>query len=269
MAAAIVRCSWRFAACLVAFIVCGAVASAQERLSERRGAFGVSLQPFSLSDRAETSAREEPIRVAYYIPHSQPAPRAEPVEEGEDFETTTAPPTLNSNRPMVEGNRAVLRNGLAYAPANAPENIKNAIWAVNTLRRKPYVWGGGHGSFNDYGYDCSGAVSFALHYAGLLDVPLPSNDFRRYGRRGRGRWITIYSRDGHTFAVIAGLRLDTTDMRDGGTPGPRSGIRMGAISVILTRAIRRAGKDKSILLYWPDRATELTQRLSDRYFPGS
>ena len=114
-----------------------------------------------------------------------------------------------------------MRNGIAYAPSRAPDNIKNAIWAVNTLRRKPYVWGGGHGSFNDYGYDCSGAVSFALHYAGLLDAPLPSNDFRRYGKRGRGRWITIYSRDGHTFAIIAGLRLDTTDMRDGGAVGPR------------------------------------------------
>src|SRR6058998_1801827 len=108
-----------------------------------------------------------------------------------------------------------------YAPSHAPDNIKNAIWAVNTLRRKPYVWGGGHASFNDYGYDCSGAVSFALHYAGLLDAPLPSSDLRHYGRRGRGRWITIYSRNGHTFAIIAGLRLDTTDLRDGGDVGPR------------------------------------------------
>jgi hypothetical protein len=130
-------------------------------------------------------------------------------------------PENNSNRPVVAGDRAILRNGIAYAPSRAPDNIKNAIWAVNTLRRKPYVWGGGHGSFNDYGYDCSGAVSFALHYAGLLDVPLPSNDFRHYGRRGRGRWITIYSRNGHTFAIIAGLRLDTTDLRDGGDVGPR------------------------------------------------
>ena len=136
-------------------------------------------------------------------------------------ETTNAFPEINSNRPVVAGDRAILRNGIAYAPSRAPDNIKNAIWAVNTLRRKPYVWGGGHGSFNDYGYDCSGAVSFALHYAGLLDAPLPSNDFRRYGKRGRGRWITIYSRDGHTFAIIAGLRLDTTDMRDGGAVGPR------------------------------------------------
>jgi len=125
------------------------------------------------------------------------------------------------DRPIVAGKRAVLRNGIAYAPARAPENVKNAIWAANTLRRKPYVWGGGHSSFYDYGYDCSGSVSYALHAAGLMAAPLPSSDLLRYGERGRGRWITIYSRPGHTFAVIAGLRFDTTDLSIGGNVGPR------------------------------------------------
>ena len=124
-------------------------------------------------------------------------------------------------QPMVSGNRAILRNGIAYAPSNAPQSVKNAIWAANTLRRKPYVWGGGHGSFYDRGYDCSGTVSFALHGAGILNSPLPSSDLMRYGERGRGRWMTIYSRNGHTFAVIAGLRLDTTDLGRGGDVGPR------------------------------------------------
>ena len=115
----------------------------------------------------------------------------------------------------------MLRNGIAYAPSRAPQSVKNAIWAVNGLRGKPYVWGGGHGSFYDRGYDCSGAVSFALHGAGALEAPLPSNELRRFGERGRGRWITIYSRRGHTFAMIAGLRLDTTDFERGGNVGPR------------------------------------------------
>ena len=213
---------WRFSAVLAAFFVCAGIAHAQERTSGGRGSFGVPLQPFSLQETADGSPRAEPIRVAYYAPRSQPAPpRAEAVEDENGLETPNALPEINSNRPVVAGDRAILRNGIAYAPSRAPDNIKNAIWAVNTLRRKPYVWGGGHGSFNDYGYDCSGAVSFALHYAGLLDAPLPSNDFRRYGKRGCGRWITIYSRDGHTFAIIAGLRLDTTDMRNGGAVGPR------------------------------------------------
>lgn len=122
---------------------------------------------------------------------------------------------------MVEGKRAVLRNGIAYAPSRAPQNVKNAIWAANTLRRKPYVWGGGHGSFYDHGYDCSGSVSYALHGAGVLAAPLPSSDLMRFGERGRGRWITVYSRPGHTFAIIAGLRFDTTDLGRGGDVGPR------------------------------------------------
>lgn len=222
MPAAIVRFMPGFTALVPALLGCAEIAFAEGRSSDDgRGSFGVPLQPFSLQYEAEAYPRAEPIRVAYYVPPAQAPPRAEPVDESDDSGRTDAVPVINSNRPVVAGDRAVLRNGIAFAPASAPDNIKNAIWAVNTLRRKPYVWGGGHGSFNDCGYDCSGAVSFALHYAGLLDMPLPSNDFRHYGRRGRGRWITVYSRDGHTFAVIAGLRLDTTDMRDGGAPGPR------------------------------------------------
>jgi hypothetical protein len=122
--------------------------------------------------------------------------------------------------PTVPGTRAVLRNGVAYAPSEAPLSVKRAIWAANSLRRKPYRWGGGHGSFYDRGYDCSGTVSFALHHAGKLSTPMPSRGFRTYGSRGRGRWITVYARKGHTFAVIAGLRLDTTG-RSGGDEGPR------------------------------------------------
>jgi hypothetical protein len=140
-----------------------------------------------------------------------------------DDEEDSAMPDSGSRRsgPTVPGNRAVLRHGVAYAPANAPERVKSAIWAVNSICYKPYHWGGGHGSFYDSGYDCSGTVSFALHNAGALSQPLPSSDLLRYGERGCGRWITIYSRRGHTFATIAGLRLDTTDLRYGGDVGPR------------------------------------------------
>jgi hypothetical protein len=157
------------------------------------------------------------MRVAYYAPHA--IPRASRIEEDEE----TSAPEIQSSRsqPTVAGNRAVIRNGVAYAPSNAPGNVKSAIWAVNTIRTKPYVWGGGHGSFSDSGYDCSGTVSFALHNAGVLSQPLPSSDLLRFGERGRGRWITVYSKHGHTFAMIAGLRLDTTDFRIGGDVGPR------------------------------------------------
>jgi cell wall-associated NlpC family hydrolase len=176
-----------------------------------------------VQDRDEESIR--PIRVAYRA--SNPTPDVAP-EENDDGEqdqeqdqNESARIESRGERPMVAGSRAVLRNGIAYAPARAPQSVKNAIWAANSIRRKPYVWGGGHGSFSDRGYDCSGTVSYALHGAGVLGSPLPSSDLMRYGERGRGRWMTIYSRSGHTFAVIAGLRLDTTDLGRGGDVGPR------------------------------------------------
>ena len=112
--------------------------------------------------------------------------------------------------PTTAGNSAIFRNGLALAPANAPLSVKRAIWAANQLRTKPYRYGGGHKTFYDSGYDCSGTVSYALAGAGLVSVPMSSTEFRGYGDRGPGKWITVYARNGHTFAVIAGLRLDTT-----------------------------------------------------------
>ncbi len=178
----------------------------------------VALQPFSFNDPLPRTGPS--MQVAYFAPHAIPRARAAHTEHEEE---SGPMPEIESggSHPTIAGSRAVLRRGVAYAPANAPESVKSAIWAVNTIRGKPYHWGGGHGSFSDSGYDCSGTVSFALHYAGVLNQPLPSSDFLRYGEHGRGRWITIYSRRGHTFATIAGLRLDTTDFRTGDAVGPR------------------------------------------------
>jgi hypothetical protein len=177
---------------------------------------GVPLQPFTFN---RSPQRAQAIQVAYYAP---PRVRpAQPIERDDDESDSRSTFDIGGSRPMVPGNRAILRNGIAYAPSNAPDSVKHAIWAVNSICRRPYVWGGGHGSFNDYGYDCSGTISFALHYAGMLQSPIPSSDFLRYGERGRGRWVTIYSRHGHVWANIAGLRLDTTDLRRGSDVGPR------------------------------------------------
>jgi len=112
--------------------------------------------------------------------------------------------------PTVPGTRAALRGNIAAAPAAAPLEVKRAIWAANQLRSKPYRYGGGHSSFNDSGYDCSGTVSYALAAAGVIKSPMPSSGFKNFGKGGKGKWITVYARNGHTFAVIAGLRLDTT-----------------------------------------------------------
>src|SRR5437016_8636846 len=111
---------------------------------------------------------------------------------------------------VVSGKVARLHRGQAAAPKNAPVPVKRAIWAANQLGSKPYRYGGGHKSFNDRGYDCSGTISYVLAAAGLIGTTMSSTEFRSYGERGPGKWITIYAREGHTFAVIAGLRLDTT-----------------------------------------------------------
>jgi hypothetical protein len=108
-----------------------------------------------------------------------------------------------------KGRTAMVRDGLAYAPSNAPEPVKRAIQAGNRLQGKPYKWGGGHARENDSGYDCSGTVSYVLREAGLMNGSMPSSGFFEFGERGEGEWITIYVRSGHVFMTVAGLRLDT------------------------------------------------------------
>jgi hypothetical protein len=129
-----------------------------------------------------------------------------------------------SLQPIVAGTVAKLQpDGLAAAPLDAPPEVQNAIWAANTIIGLPYVYGGGHNlRFTGRGYDCSGTVSFALHGANLLRTPLDSSSFMRWGLAGKGDWFTIYTNPGHAFAVIAGLRLDTSPAGDpSGLRGPR------------------------------------------------
>ena len=117
------------------------------------------------------------------------------------------------------GRTAMLKGGIAYAPRNAPAAVKRAIAAGNRLQQMPYKWGGGHARLADSGYDCSGSVSYVLREAGLIKGSIPSGDFFSYGKKGEGKWITIYARKGHVFMTVAGLRLDT------GGPGGESGPR--------------------------------------------
>jgi peptidoglycan hydrolase-like protein with peptidoglycan-binding domain len=104
-------------------------------------------------------------------------------------------------------------DGLAVAPASAPEEVKAIIAAGNKIASKPYKYGGGHGRWRDSGYDCSGSISYALHAAGLLDTPLDSSGFMRWGESGRGEWVTIRSNPGHAYMIVAGLRFDTSARR--------------------------------------------------------
>jgi cell wall-associated NlpC family hydrolase len=106
----------------------------------------------------------------------------------------------------------------ALAPAGAPQEVFEAVAAANRITRKPYKWGGGHGRWNDTGFDCSGTVSYVLHAAGLLDTARDSSGLMSYGERGKGRWITVYAHGAHAYIVIAGLRFDTSGR---GEEGPR------------------------------------------------
>jgi cell wall-associated NlpC family hydrolase len=110
--------------------------------------------------------------------------------------------------------KAKLVGGIAVPPADAPPEVVKAIEAANAISTKPYRYGGGHASFEDSGYDCSGTISYALNGGGLLGTtPLDSRSFMRWGEPGKGKWITVYTNPGHAFIVIAGLRFDT-GMRD-------------------------------------------------------
>jgi hypothetical protein len=123
---------------------------------------------------------------------------------------------------------ATLVNGRVLAPLSAPPRVKRVIEAANRLVEKPYIYGGGHKPYStsrlDRGYDCSGAVSYALYGGHVLRSPLPSGALMDWGEEGTGEWITVYAHGGHAYVVIAGLRFDTS-MRDADAPGPRSGPR--------------------------------------------
>jgi hypothetical protein len=135
---------------------------------------------------------------------------------GAVFEPPPAPPK-----------KAVIVDGRAIAPTSAPSRVKRVIAAANRLVEKPYRYGGGHKPFGrrlDNGYDCSGAVSYALYGGRFLRSPLPSGALMNWARNGPGRWITVYAHGGHAYVVVAGLRFDTS-MRDPDAPGPRTGPR--------------------------------------------
>ena len=135
---------------------------------------------------------------------------------------TPTPPPAPQNLTVPGSVAQLLPDGTAAAPAAAPPQVQQAIWAANLIQDKPYVYGGGHQSFKSRGYDCSGTVSFALHGAGLLRSPLDSGSFMRWGLAGKGAWFTVYTNPGHAFVVIAGLRLDTSAAGDpAGLKGPR------------------------------------------------
>ena len=147
------------------------------------------------------------------LPKTQPlpAPQSEapvaPVAPG-----APAPPRLGPGMKATVG-----ADGLATAPALAPPIVQEIIEAGNTIATKPYIYGGGHGKWEDTGYDCSGSVSYALHGAGLLDESMASGGFMTWADPGPGQWVTTYANAGHMYMVVAGLRFDTSGRSSAGT----------------------------------------------------
>jgi cell wall-associated NlpC family hydrolase len=125
------------------------------------------------------------------------------------------PPPRNQVVPGAKGK--VGTDGFAVPPASAPAAVKRIVAAGNKIAKTPYKWGGGHGKWDDTGYDCSGSVSYALHGGGLLDSSMVSGDFAHWGSSGHGRWITIYANSGHVYMVVAHMRFDTSSRSRSGS----------------------------------------------------
>src|SRR3954469_921762 len=143
-----------------------------------------------------------------FVPASAPAQAPAPSPSGGAQFPPPPPPVVNLTTPGAVAK--MLPDGTAAAPADAPPQIQQAIWTANQIQDKPYIYGGGHKDFVDDGYDCSGTVSFMLHGGALLDTPLDSSSFMKWGESGPGAWLTGYPNPGHAYALIAGLRLDTS-----------------------------------------------------------
>jgi hypothetical protein len=153
------------------------------------------------------------------------APSGAPVEQAPPTNAPkpkgAASPSKHVSRPATAGDgidqATALPNGIALPPLEAPEAVRQMIEAGNVIARSPYKWGGGHGKWQDDGYDCSGSVSFVLASAGYLDSPLASGPLMSWGEPGPGKWVTIYSHEGHVWMVVAGVRFDTSGARETGS----------------------------------------------------
>jgi cell wall-associated NlpC family hydrolase len=166
-------------------------------------------------DEAETekaAAKPKPKRSRKRTQRAEAAPPVDPMEaqSGRDLdEVEDLASGAASDKDEILIKAEVLKNGVALPPLEAPAEVKAIFEAGNVIARSPYIWGGGHGKWQDKGYDCSGSVSYALAAGGFLDSPLASGPLMRWGKPGKGKWITIYTNPGHVFMVVAGVRFDT------------------------------------------------------------
>ena len=155
-------------------------------------------------------------RVAKMIKRTATAP---PGYGGTMFDPNPPKPSgpVPTDLKIVPGDRAkVLRDGTAAAPANAPDEVKRVIASANEIAKLPYKWGGGHGSWRDTGYDCTGSTTYAFRTT-FRRGPAPTFGYSTWQLPGPGKWITVYASGWHVYAVIAGLRYDTSGLRVAGS----------------------------------------------------
>jgi peptidoglycan hydrolase CwlO-like protein len=200
------------------------MAAIRLQLKEARDAIAVKERE-AADARAEAAARFADLKAAQ-------AQRQEELDElqsresalsdnlasiSEQLAATGTPAPAGTPAPLTPGQSAeYISESQASVPSDAPPAVQAAIEAANSIATTPYIWGGGHGSFESSGYDCSGAVSFALNGGGFLSSPLDSTGLETWGEAGPGQWITVYANAGHAWMIIAGLAFDTV-----GGPGPR------------------------------------------------
>ena len=190
---------------VLAFLIAGVVVVLPGRADAATRADGTGGTSYTSSTHGGTAAQAQASQGAS-VPTAT-APSSTAVPGSTTVPGTTAAPVA----PAIVG-----ADGLAVAPTGAPAAVTALIAAGNQIATLPYKYGGGHGSFVDTAYDCSGSVSFALHGAGLLAATLDSTELSTWGRSGAGRWITIYANKTHTYLVVAGIRFDTSGQKAAG-----------------------------------------------------
>jgi peptidoglycan hydrolase CwlO-like protein len=200
------------------------MAGIRRQLKAARDAIAVKEQE-AADARAEAAARFAELKEAQAARQAQLESlesREEALSDNlsaisEQLASSGTPAPTGTPAPLTPGQSAqYISESQASVPSSAPPAVQAAIEAANSIATTPYIWGGGHGSFESSGYDCSGAVSFALHGGGFLESPLDSTGLETWGDPGPGQWITVYANSGHAWMIIAGLAFDTV-----GGPGPR------------------------------------------------
>ena len=188
-----------------------AIAAKEEEVAQRSQEAAASFRELKSEQAARQAALEELESRESALSNNLAVISEQVASEGGDATTGQMPAPLNPGQEAE-----LISESEASAPASAPQAVKDAIAAANAIATTPYIWGGGHGSFESSGYDCSGAVSYALHGGGMLESPLDSTGLSTWGEPGPGRWITVYANAGHAWMVVAGISFDTS-----GGAGPR------------------------------------------------